>query len=271
MQVANVFTTTYHPQCNGQVERYNRTILAMLRNYVNDHQDDWDRYAEGLTFAYNCHVHRATGTTPFDLVLSRPPPEMTLQHRVNKRPKPTNLEKADFLARLQEAMQRAQTRLEKTQSRYKRDYDKSIRVANKDVRVGDWVLMDNPEHQPKKLEPHTQGPFRVLSNDGHTLTIDREGQLERVSSDRVVRYPTPPRARPTGIRTPRTDLPEGVTLSDETYVVDKILDHFVDDEGHNWFKVKYFGYRESSYQPEAALPPELTTRYLSRRARRNVS
>ena len=38
--VANMYTSTYHPKTNGQVERYNRTILAMLRNYVNKHQDD---------------------------------------------------------------------------------------------------------------------------------------------------------------------------------------------------------------------------------------
>ena len=38
--ISNVFTSTYHPQTNGRVERYNRTILAMLRNYVNEHQSD---------------------------------------------------------------------------------------------------------------------------------------------------------------------------------------------------------------------------------------
>ena len=42
--LTNVFTSTYHPQTNGQVERYNRTILAMLRNYVNEYQNDWDLY-----------------------------------------------------------------------------------------------------------------------------------------------------------------------------------------------------------------------------------
>ena len=61
--ISNVFTSTYHPQTNGQVERYNCTILAMLRNYVNEHQDDWDRHATVLSYAYNNHVHRTTTTT----------------------------------------------------------------------------------------------------------------------------------------------------------------------------------------------------------------
>ena len=33
--LSNIFTFTYHPQTNGQVELYKWTILAMLRNFVN--------------------------------------------------------------------------------------------------------------------------------------------------------------------------------------------------------------------------------------------
>ena len=51
----------------------------MLRNYDGEHQNDWDVYVGLLTYAYNSHVHRTTRTTPFKLVLSRPPPEFSLR------------------------------------------------------------------------------------------------------------------------------------------------------------------------------------------------
>ena len=75
----NNFTTTYHPQANGQVERYNRTILAALRTYVADHPRDWDLYTDELTYAYNCLPHTSTDVAPFDLVLSKPPGPLALK------------------------------------------------------------------------------------------------------------------------------------------------------------------------------------------------
>ena len=49
--IPNLFTSTYNPHMNGQVERYNPTIRLMLRNYVNEHHNDWDRYATALTYS----------------------------------------------------------------------------------------------------------------------------------------------------------------------------------------------------------------------------
>ena len=77
--IKNNFTTTYNPQANGQVERYNRTILAALRTNVADHRKDWDLYTDALTYAYNCLPQTLTDVTPFDLVLSKPPGPLALK------------------------------------------------------------------------------------------------------------------------------------------------------------------------------------------------
>ena len=38
--IKKIFTTAYHPQCNGQVERFNRTLKAAITTYVNDDHTD---------------------------------------------------------------------------------------------------------------------------------------------------------------------------------------------------------------------------------------
>lgn len=43
--ITNFYTSTYHPQTNGQVRGDNHTLAAMLENYVNDNRDDWDKYS----------------------------------------------------------------------------------------------------------------------------------------------------------------------------------------------------------------------------------
>ena len=70
--VKKLYTTTYHPQSNGQVERFNRTILASLRHYVAEHPKDWDLFSDAPTYAYKTQAHESTSVAPFELVLSCP-------------------------------------------------------------------------------------------------------------------------------------------------------------------------------------------------------
>ena len=83
--IAKGFTTAYHPQTNGQVERYKRTILAALRAYVANRQDDWDDYTAAVTFTCNFRVNRSLGMPPFELTLSRPPSLSTYNLGLAKR------------------------------------------------------------------------------------------------------------------------------------------------------------------------------------------
>jgi len=69
--IASTYTSPYHPQTNGQVERYNRTLVRQLGYYVAEHQTEWDCHLSLLTTAYNTQVHSSTGEIPFAFVSPR--------------------------------------------------------------------------------------------------------------------------------------------------------------------------------------------------------
>ena len=65
--VNKTHTTSHHPQGDGMVERFNRTLLQMLRSYV-DHRADWEQYLPLVLFAYRSATHPSTGFSPFALM-----------------------------------------------------------------------------------------------------------------------------------------------------------------------------------------------------------
>ena len=66
-------TSPYHPACNSQVERLNRTLLNVLTAYTARSQKDWDHWLNFVLFAYRCSVHESTDFSPFELLYGREP------------------------------------------------------------------------------------------------------------------------------------------------------------------------------------------------------
>ena len=60
-------TTAYNPQGDGMVERFNRSLLQLLRAYV-DKENDWEQYLPLVLYAYRTSVHTSTECSPFLLM-----------------------------------------------------------------------------------------------------------------------------------------------------------------------------------------------------------
>ncbi|CAC5422836.1 unnamed protein product [Mytilus coruscus] len=64
-------TTSFRPQSNGGVERFNRTLASMLSMYCKQNQDQWDQYLQQVMMAYRSSVHASTSRTPNSMLFGR--------------------------------------------------------------------------------------------------------------------------------------------------------------------------------------------------------
>ena len=268
-------STPYHPQTNGQVERYNRTIVKQIRHYVQDNTRMLDELLPILTYAYNTQPHRSTGIAPFEMVIPRRIPNLTVHspqpgvaiqnHGGTKDGSPLSIKRA-FMARLRKTIPKVAAALRKTQQRYKKNYEKNLSTRNKDVRVGDDVY--TKAHQRRdKLSSLTLGPFLVVDLDDKTFVVKQGDEETRVSLDQAT-----PAPRPDGVGdqtvTPHALLRDKVNLSDrptveDDYLVEKIVGLRCVD-GEHQAKVRWWGYQRDAdtWEPLGRLPRHLVLRYL---------
>ena len=276
-----VRTTAYYLQTNVQVEKHNRTMATQLRHYVTDDPRRWDELLPALTTACNSQPHRSTGIAPFELVIPRRipslsvrnlPPGTPLKNKGNLNDGLPLARKREFMAKLRQKIPAVTEALQKTQQRYKRIFDSNVDTLNKRVRVSDFVYTTN--HQQKnKLQSRIVGPFGVLDADHSTYVTDVNGEERRVNSDHVTPAPRPS----TPEETPHPlldalDKPESAPPVPEEYVIDRLLS-LRRSNGIYSAKVRWFDYgpKDDSWELLEILPRNLVIRFLGRRKRKTAA
>jgi hypothetical protein len=155
----HLYSTPYHPQTNGQVERYNSTMDAKIAALSNLHKTNWDDQLSFVTFNYNASIHSSTKQIPFKMMYGRSPilpfdhqdSNVTLDYDPEYTKKLTN-----YLSSLNE---QAKQNIITNQERYKERYD--INRSEPSYKIGDLVLVKvlNVRH---KFDIRYEGPFRIV-------------------------------------------------------------------------------------------------------------
>jgi transposase InsO family protein len=66
------YSTTFHPQTDGQSERTIQTLEDMLRACVLDFSSEWERFLPLVEFSYNNSYHTSIGMAPYEALYGRP-------------------------------------------------------------------------------------------------------------------------------------------------------------------------------------------------------
>uniref|UniRef100_A0A8C7VB89 Integrase catalytic domain-containing protein n=1 Tax=Oryzias sinensis TaxID=183150 RepID=A0A8C7VB89_9TELE len=181
-------TTPYHPQGNGQVERFNRTLLQMLRTLTDKQKSNWKESLNKLIFAYNCTRSEVTGFSPFYLLYGRSP-RLPIDALFGLNPKQGDSDRHCYVEKwkqgMEEACEIARDSAQKAASKSKRNYKSNIKIPT--LRPGDRVLIRN-------LTPRGGPDFPVLSHPKRRNVQKREdnkASSEDDSEDEENYYPAP--------------------------------------------------------------------------------
>ena len=168
-------TTPYHPQGNGQCEKFNRTLLSMIGTLDPNQKGRWQDYISSLTQAYNSSRCESTGFSPYYLMFGRTPRlPIDIEYGITQ---PEIMEKSrqnyarKLRARLNWAFKVAKEVNEKESDRQKRFYDKRMHCQK--LVPGDLVLVKQKGSSTSyKIDDKWEtNPYKVMEQ-----CIDNKGK-----------------------------------------------------------------------------------------------
>jgi hypothetical protein len=185
-QIKHNLSTPYHPQTNGLVERFNKTLGESLAKLEKE-EGEWDKKISQVLFAYRTKRQESTKISPFYLVygrndklpLDKDNEEITINNRIQ-----------ELIEELPKTRNEAKKQIKKSQEKQKKYHDKRVKIKE-DFEIGEKVLYYKAAMEKQwtgKLEEKWKGPYyihEILKNgsykikemDGKILKTPVNGEL----------------------------------------------------------------------------------------------
>ena len=168
LKIDKTRTTPFHPQSDGLVERFNRTIADMLSKYIAPSEKDWDELLPFMLMAYRSSEHESTGVTPNLLMFGREvnlpvdllfgtSSDYSLKQPVNK-----------YLSHLKQNLRSAheieRDKMLRASAKQKFHYDRSMTLPKFKVKDAVWLrLYTRTKGKSPKLQFRWDGPYKIIS------------------------------------------------------------------------------------------------------------
>ncbi|UYV71059.1 K02A2.6-like [Cordylochernes scorpioides] len=181
-------TKPLHPQSDGMVGRFNRTLTQHLTMFVDKNQRDWDQHLPMLLMAYRSAEHKSTGYSPARMLFGH---ELRMSCDVLLgRPEETFEDTNEYISHLEERMlsihQWAREKIHFSSEKMKDSYN--VKTSHKTFKEGEMVWLHNPQRKKglsPKLQYQWEGPYKIIKclND-----VIYQIQKTRTSKLKVVHY-----------------------------------------------------------------------------------
>lgn len=184
LKIQHDFSTPYHHESVGTIERNHRVLNEYLRSYLIEN-NDWEFHLRNFTFCYNISYNASLNHdyTPFEIVFGK---SCNLPNELSDKIEPIyNYENYVKILKnhLQKTNLRVKELIEKSKERNKKYYDRNINPIN--LKTGDQVMMKKEPYN--KHQPIYDGPFEIIELDNENVKININNKLTLVHKNRLIK------------------------------------------------------------------------------------
>lgn len=192
LNIKKTRTTPYHPQSDGQVERFNKKLETMLSAYVNDNHKDWVKHLSYVMMAYRSAEHETTCYNPNYLMFGREvstPIDLMYEIPVDVQSFLSNQWALELKERLEDTHEKVRQNTKSSMLRQKRYHD--LKLSWQDFRENDEAYVYFPVKKvglSSKLPSYWRGPFKVLekcTNVTYKVNCGQRGKTQIIHVDRL--------------------------------------------------------------------------------------